>query len=226
MRLTARLACTLLPSMGLWTTDFYNQKRCGSLKNLAFDSATTGTTAADPCLFFPDYVVQDARVFTLLTTLPQTQISSYSTPESFSSRSALFSLSTADNRCVTWQCQLTNTGTWDGGLVAGLATVPTAGSIGTSTGWETCTDPQARFNLCSRLVYLLLQRSPIHLVSQAHSFAVAAQPCSSCVLHDSVACGMVAVTHKEWLIWCNLLIVGLCGVALLKLWGGPTQTVG
>ncbi|DBA90044.1 TPA: Signal peptide peptidase-like 2A [Trebouxia sp. C0005] len=94
-----------------------------------------------------NYVVQDARVFTLLTTLPQTQISSYSTPESFSSRSAVFSLSTADNRYVTWQCQLTNTGTWDGGLVAGLATVPTAGSVGVSTGWQACTDPQEYLSL-------------------------------------------------------------------------------
>ncbi len=28
---------------------------------------------------------------------------------------------------------------------------------------------------------------------------------------------MVAVTHKEWFIWCNLLNVGHSGVALLKL---------
>jgi len=113
---------------------------------------------------FPDYVVQDARVFTLLTTLPHTQISSYSTPESFSSRSAVFSLSTTDNRYVTWQCQLTNTGTWDGGLIAGLATVPAAGSVGTSTGWEACTDPQACFIFCYRLIYLPSQHSPIQAV--------------------------------------------------------------
>lgn len=92
----------------------------------------------------PDYVVQDARMFTLLTTLPSTVISSYTLPSSTSDslRSAVFSLSIADNRYVTWECQLTNTGTWDGGLVVGLTTVPTAGSVGTSTGWEACTDPQ------------------------------------------------------------------------------------
>ena len=160
MRLTARLACTLLPSMGLWTTENHN---CGLLKDLALDLPLAQLLLIR-FVSFPDYVVQDARVFTLLTTLPQTQISSYTTPESFSSRSAVFSLSTADNRYVTWQCQLTNTGTWDGGLVAGLATVPTAGSVGTSTGWEACTDPQACFILHNRLIHLLSQHSPVQAV--------------------------------------------------------------
>ncbi len=113
---------------------------------------------------FPDYVVQDARVFTLLTTPPHTQISSYSTPESFSMRSAVFSLSTTDNRYVTWQCQLTNTGTWDGGLIAGLASVPAAASVGTSTGWEACTDPQVCFILRNRLICLPSWHSLIQAV--------------------------------------------------------------
>ena len=82
-------------------------------------------------------------MFRLLTTLPITEISSSATPEDSSSlRSALFTLSTSDNRDVTWKCQLTNTGTWDGGKVSGLTTVPTAGSVGTSTGWQACSDPQ------------------------------------------------------------------------------------
>lgn len=33
----------------------------------------------------------------------------------------------------------------------------------------------------------------------------------------SVACGMSAVNHRERFIWCNLLLVGLCGKTLLKL---------
>ena len=81
-------------------------------------------------------------MFNLKTTAPVTQISSYTAPESFSSRSAIFTLSVQDNRDVTWQCRITlNSGTWDGGLVYGLTTVPAAGATG-STSWQACTDPQ------------------------------------------------------------------------------------
>ncbi len=117
------------------------------------------------CLCLPGYIIQDARMFTLLTTAPVTEISSYAAPEDSSSlRSALFTLSTADNRDVTWECQLANTGTWDGGLVSGLTTVPTAGSVGTSTGWQACSDPQ----VCTRLA----ARHSVKLVTR-HSVAFA-----------------------------------------------------
>lgn len=79
-------------------------------------------------------------MFTLSTTLPVTRISSFSTPESFSLRSAAFALASADNRDVTWECQLTLVdGVWDGGVIRGLGAVPAAGSAG-STSWQAC-DP-------------------------------------------------------------------------------------
>ena len=88
------------------------------------------------------YTIQDARMFTLSTTLPVTRISSSSTPESFSLRSALFSLASADNRDVTWECQLSlANGVWDGGLVSGLGVVPAAGTSGPTT-WQSCDTPK------------------------------------------------------------------------------------
>lgn len=90
---------------------------------------------------------QDARQFSLLTSKPATQISSSSlTPEAFSLRSALFILNVADNRDVTWQCQISTTGTWDGGKVSGMTTVPTAGTTGPSA-WQPCTTPQVHVRL-------------------------------------------------------------------------------
>lgn len=87
-------------------------------------------------------MVQDARQFSLLTSKPDTQISSSSSaPESFSLRSARFVLTVADNRDVTWQCRVSTSGTWDGGKVSGMTTVPAAGSTGASV-WQPCTTPQ------------------------------------------------------------------------------------
>ena len=89
-----------------------------------------------------DFVVQDARQFSLLTSKPDTQISSSSSaPESFSLRSARFVLTVADNRDVTWQCRVSTSGTWDGGKVSGMTTVPAPGSTGASA-WQACTTPQ------------------------------------------------------------------------------------
>lgn len=97
-------------------------------------------------------MIQDARQFSLLTSQPHTQISSASlTPEPFSLRSALFILSVADNRDVTWQCRISTTGTWDGGKVSGMTTVPAAGSTGASV-WQPCTTPQVHIPLSQQHV--------------------------------------------------------------------------
>ena len=89
-----------------------------------------------------DYKVQDARQFSLLTSQPDTVISSSSSaPESFSLRSALFILRVRDNRDVTWQCRVNTTGAWDGGKVSGMTIVPAAGTNGASA-WQPCTTPQ------------------------------------------------------------------------------------
>ena len=115
------------------------------------------------------YTIQDARMFTLSTTLPVTRFSSYSTPASFSLRSALFSLATADNRDVIWECQLTlANGVWDSGLIPGLGVVPTAGTSGPTT-WQSCDTPKVRPCATPALVHQPVEILKVCCVLQQHT---------------------------------------------------------